>query len=155
MKLPALFSALLCAAITASAQDSYGTIRATTKLRPDGTTSTTITDPEKRTAEETISDANRKVLRKTTYILGERDISIGAIFADAKGKVIYKASYVRDGAGRVIETAFTSPEDKYLGKRIFVYGAGDAVARVEDYDAQGRLIARPAAATKPTTRKRR
>jgi hypothetical protein len=155
VKLSALLFALFCAMVTAAAQETYGTIRATTRLRPDGTTSTTVMDPEKGTAEETISDSNGKALRKTTYILGERNISVGAIFADAKGKEIYKASYKRDGLGRIVETVFNSPDDRYLGKRIFVYGSGETVTRVEDYDAQGQLIAKPQAAGKPTTTRKR
>ena len=147
MKIPAFLLALLCAAAFAHAQESYGTIRATTKLHPDGTKSTTILDPEKRTAEETILDAAGKVRQKTTYLLGDGDLAIGAIFYDAKGNMKYKASYKRDGQQRVIETAFTSTDDKYLGKRKFVYGTGD-VARIEDYDANGTLITRPQAAAR-------
>lgn len=155
MKIPALFSALLCAAVSAGAQESYGTIRVTTKLLEGGYKSTTITDPDKRTAEETVTDGAGKTLRKTTYILGERDISVGAIFADANGKVIYKASYQRDGYGRVAVSSFTAPDDRYLGKRVFTYGTGDAVTRIDDYDAQGQLIARPDAINKTAPKKRR
>jgi len=139
---------LLCAAIVARAQETLGTIRATVKTRGDGSKVTTILDPEKRTAEETVTDQAGKVQRKITYLLGDGDLSIGAIFYDAKGNVTYKASYKRDTMGRVIESSFTSPDDQYLGKRKFVYGAGDA-ARVEDYDANGTLITRPQPAGRP------
>jgi hypothetical protein len=145
------FTALLLAAPMVGAQETYGTIRATTKLRPDGSTSTTVVDPDKRTAEETITDAGGKPLRKTTYLLGDRDLAIGAIFADAKGKVIYKVSYQRDGYGHVVESSFTGPEGQYLGKRIFVFGAGDTVTRMEDYDAKGQLIGQPQTASPATT----
>jgi len=155
VKLLALSSALLCVAFPAAAQETYGTIRVTTKLLEGGFKSTTVLDPDKRTAEETVTDAAGKPLRKTTYTLDERNISVGAIFADAKGKVIYKASYQRDGVGRVVESMFRSADDRYLGKRSFGYGAGDAVARVDDYDAQGQIIARPQAAGKSSTKKRR
>ena len=146
MKTFALLSALLLAAGTVGAQESYGTIRSTTKLRGDGSTSTTTVDPDARTAVETIADAKGKVLRKTTYLLGEKDMAVGAIFSDAKGAVIYKASYKRDGYGRVVECTFAGPDDRYLGKRIFTFGAGDQVAKMDDYDANGQLIVRPQAA---------
>lgn len=155
MKFPVLLTALLFGAISAGAQESYGTIKATTKLRADGSTSTTILDPEKRTAEETLTDAKGKVTRKTTYILGERDLAIGAIFADAKGNVIYKVSYQRDALGRVIESSFSGPDGRYLGKRIFAFGVGDTVMRMDDYDANGVLIARPQPVTGKTSKKRR
>jgi len=155
VKLTVILSALLMAALPAGAQESYGTIKATTKLRPDGTTSTTIVDPDKRTAEETITDGRGKPIRKTTYILGERDLAVGAIFADAKGNVIYKASYQRDAYGHVVESAFTAPDGRYLGKRVFVFGAGDKVTSVQDYDANGQIIARPQAAGSPSTTKKR
>ena len=142
MKSISLLSAcLLLAAPWACAQsETYGTIRATVKLRPDGSKSTTITDPDKHTAEETISNAAGKVLSKTTYILGENDAAESAIFYNAKGDVVYKASYKRDVVGHVIETAFASPDDRYLGKRVFVYGADGNASQVIDYDANGQVI---------------
>lgn len=152
--IPFLF-VLLLAAPVARAQESYGTIKSTTKLRADGSTSTTLIDPEKRTAEETISDANGKPLKKITYLLGERDLAIGAIFADGKGNVIYKASYLRDAYGHVTESSFTAPDGRYLGKRIFTYGAGDKVTQVQDFDAQGRLISPPPTASGKPAKKRR
>ena len=156
MKLPFLLSALLLTAtIVVQAQETYGTIRATTKLRPDGTKVTTILDPEKHTAEETLMNSDGKVLRKTTHILGEGDKPVGAIFADATGKVIYKASYQRDAAGRVTQSSFNGPDDRYLGKRIFYYGSGENATRAEDYDANNQLIARPEAAKPGGSKKRR
>jgi hypothetical protein len=155
VKIPALLLSTLLLAATVCAQESYGTIRATTKLRGDGSTSTTIIDPEKRTAEETIADAGGKPMKKVTYLLGERGLAIGAIFADGKGKVIYKASYQRDAYGKVLESSFTSPDGRYLGKRIFAYGAGDKVTQVQDFDAQGRLISpAPTASGKPAKKRR-
>jgi hypothetical protein len=133
---------LFLAAPLVPAQETYGTIRATTRLRPDGTKCTTIVNPDTHTADETIYDARNKVLKKTTYLLGDGDIAVGAIFYDAKGAVIYKASYQRDGAGRVTETAFTGPDGRYYGKRVFVYGvSGDNATQIIDYDANGQLIA--------------
>jgi hypothetical protein len=154
VKISALLFALVCAGTFAHAQENYGTIRSTTKLRPDGSTSTTLLDPEKRAAEETITDAKGKILQKITYLLGDGDISIGAIFYDLKGNVKYKASYKRDAQNRVIESSFSSPDDQFLGKRKFIYGAGDST-RVEDYDAKGTLIARPQAAARPAATPRR
>jgi len=141
VKIPALFFAsLLLVGPLAQAQETYGTIRSTTKLRPDGSKSTTVLDPDKRTAEETIYDARDKPMKKITYLLGEKDLAIGAIFADGKGNVSYKASYQRDGYGRVVESSFTSPDGRHLGKRVFSYGAGDKVTLMQDYDAHGQLI---------------
>lgn len=160
MKTLALLSAsLVCAVSLASAQENYGTIKVTTRLHEDGTKSTTITDPEKHTAEETFVNAANKVIRKITYLLGDNDVSIGAIFYDAKGNVTYKASYVRDGANRITETSFSSADGKYLGKRVFVYtgGNGTAATQVVDYDANGQQIAaaQPVAPKGKTTKPRR
>jgi hypothetical protein len=158
VKTPAfLLAACLLAAPFAWAQETYGTIKATTKLRPDGSKSTTILDPEKHTAEETILNAANKVLKKTTYLLGAGDVAIGAIFYDAKGNVVYKASYTRDSVGHVTEAAFSSPDDRYLGKRVFVYTTGDVATQVVDYDADGKLIAQaqPVAPKATAAKKRR
>jgi hypothetical protein len=157
VKFPALLlTALLLAAPFLRAQETYGTIKATTKLRPDGSSTTTIVDPEKHTAEETVNDAAGKPLKKITYLLGDRDLAVGAIFADAKGNVIYKVSYQRDAYGHVVESSFTAPDGRYLGKRIFVFGAGDKVTEMQDYDANGQLIApaAPAITGKPEKKRR-
>jgi len=137
-----LFIVIALGAPTLRAQETYGTIRATTRIHEDGTLSTTIVDPEKHTAEETWTDAGKppKVLKKTTYLLGDGDLAVGAIFYDAKSKIIYKASYTRDPAGHVTEAVFSSPDDQYLGKRVFVYGAGNTATQVIDYDARGQVI---------------
>ncbi len=150
MKIPVLLIALLCAVVCAQAQESFGTIKSTTKLLPDNSSVTMVKDPEKHTWEETTADSHGKVLRKTTYILDDRDLAVGAIFADGKGNILYKASYQQDGQGRTIEATFTSPDGRYLGKRRFIFESG-TTARVEDYDANGVLIARPQAVVRPRT----
>jgi len=150
VKLPAfLVIALLCAgAVCARAQESFGTIRSTTKLLPDNSRVTTIKDPEQHTWVEIHADSTGKVQRKTTYILGDHDQQIGAMFEDGKGNVLYKAAYKQDGQGRTVEASFTSPDGRYLGKRLFIFDRGDT-ARIEDYDASGVLISRPQAVTRP------
>jgi hypothetical protein len=150
VKTPVFLIASLCAVVCAQAQESFGTIKSTTKLRPDNTSVTTVKDPEKHTWEETVTDASGKVQRKTTYVLDDRDLAIGAIFADGKGNILYKASYQQDGQGRTIEATFTSADGRYLGKRRFIFDSGPT-ARVEDYDANGVLIARPQAVVRPRT----
>jgi len=100
-----LFVPLVLAVPLASAQETLGTIKVTVKQLEGGFRSTTITDPEKHTAEETVTyndgkDAvgrtiPGKVLKKTVYQLGEDGLSVSATFYDGKGKVIYKASYTR------------------------------------------------------------
>jgi hypothetical protein len=155
VKTPVLLLAVaFLAAPFVSAQETYGTIRATTKLRPDGSKATTILDPEKHTAEETILDSGNKVLKKTTYLLGDGDIAIGAIFFDAKGKEVYRASYKRDGAGRVAESTFNAPDGRYLGKRVFVYAGNDTAGQVVDYDANGQIIAQAQPVSKGTKKRR-
>jgi hypothetical protein len=141
-----LFAALLLVAPVGRAQE-YGTIKATTKMRGDGSTSTTILDPEKKTAEETITLPGGKVQRKVIYFMDDRNFAYGAIFYDGAGNIIYKAGYKRDERGRVTESSFTSKDGRYLGKRLFQYTSGDQASVVEDYDAVGKLI--PAKAPKP------
>ena len=150
--LPALF---VFVAPFVSAQE-FGTIKVTTRLHEDGTKSTTIKDPEKHTAEETTTDAANKVLKKITYLLGDGDISVGAVFYDAKGNVTYKASYLRDGSNRISETAFSTADGRYLGKRVFIYASSSANAtQVIDYDANGQQIAQAQPPpSKPSKKKR-
>jgi len=138
---------LLCLAILAAPLvpafgqgDAAGVIKATTKLWEDGSKSTTIVDPDQRTAEETVTNAKGKVLRKVTYLLDERNLALGAIHYDQKGSVHYKETYTRDAADHIVEAAYSGADGRALGKRIFVY-RGDKLSGVEDYDAQGNRIA--------------
>lgn len=145
---------LLTASPTFGQGDGLGAIRATTKLRPDGTSATTVVDPEARTAEETVRDTKERVLKKTTHLLDENNCSLAAVHYDAKGNIRYKESFQRDGASRVIESKFTSADGKELGRRVFHYN-GDKLARMEDYDAAGNLIVPKAASVSRPDKKKR
>ena len=137
MKTPALLFALaFLPLVSARAQ---GTIKATTRMRPDGTTATTVINPDTRTSEETIAEAGGKVLSKTIYFLNEQNFAKGATHLDAQGKVRYKESFKFDYTGRITESTLFSATNQPLGRRVFVY-EGKTQARIEDYDAQGNLV---------------
>ena len=118
MKTPALLLALAFLPLVAPAR-SQGTIKATTRMRPDGSTATTIVNPETRTAEETITEAGGKVLSKTIYFLNEQNFAIGATHLDGKGKVRYKESFRFDYAGRIIGIAALQREQPPAGPARF------------------------------------
>jgi hypothetical protein len=122
--------------------EPQGTIKATTKLRVDGTRATTIVDPDKRTAEETVTDSGGKLLKKTVFLLDDRNFANAAIHYDGKGNIRYKESYKRDGADRISESILFSKDDAPLGRRVFQYDTRGR-AEIQDYDANGNLIARP------------
>ena len=126
--------------------EALGAIKATTKVWMDGSRSVTVVDPEQRTATETREDSQGHPLKKTVYLLDERNLAMGAIHYDLKGNIRYKESYRRDAADHIIETTFTSTDGRPLGKRIFYY-SGDKVSSVEDYDASGNRLAVAQAAT--------
>ena len=132
-----------------------GTIKATTELRPDGSRTTTIVDPDKRTAEETITDSGGHVLKKTVFLLDERNFAHGAIHYDAKGNIRYKENYKRDGADRISESILFSKDDVPLGRRVFQYDTRGR-AEIQDYDASGNLIVRPQTAkpARPNNKRR-
>jgi hypothetical protein len=142
-------SALLV--LFAALAQAQAPIRATTTLHPDGNRTTTIVDPEKMTAEETLTDAKGKTLRKVTYLLDEQNQPLGSIAYDAKGTILYRASYKRDAAGRIEEENISSAEGEFIRKRVYVYGAQNKVINAIEYDAQGRVIpkARKATAVSP------
>ena len=160
MKTPALFFALAALPLAAHAQ---GTIKATTRMRPDGTMATTVLNPDTRTSEETITEAGTdqrpgKVLSKTVYFLNEQNFAKGATHLDAKGNVRYKESYKFDYSGKIMEATLFGPNNEPLGRRVFVYEGKAQPVRVEDYDANGNLLsggrkAGPARGTVPEVRR--
>lgn len=153
---PLLLALSLLATLPALAQgDNFGAIKATTKFRPDGTKASTVVDTEQRTAVETITDGRDKVLRKTTFLLDERNLAIGAIHYDAVGTIRYKETYQRDTVGHVVETKFSGADGRSLGRRVFNFN-GEKVTGVEDYDATGNLIPAkaPTTAARPDKKKK-
>jgi hypothetical protein len=152
-----LLSALLIN--SAEAQLTKGNaIKATMTTHPDGTRSTLVVDPEKQSAEETQQDASGKTLSRIVYPLDARNQPLGAITYDAKGTVLYKSSYKRDGTDRIAEESITSATGQFLRKRVYSYGAQNKVSRIDEYDANGNLITPPPkakSAGKPDPKRKR
>ena len=119
-----------------------GAIKETMRVFPDKSSATMVTDPEKRTSEETVRDASGKTLRRTVFPLNDQNFARGAIHYDAKGVVVYKEVYVFDYAGRITESKLFSRDNQPQGKRVFVYEA-DNKAHIDDYDKFGNLIPPP------------
>jgi hypothetical protein len=138
-----LAAALFIAPVAFGQGEALGTIKATTKLRRDGTRTTAILDPDKRTREETLTDAAGKILKKTIFMLDDRNFATAAIHYDAKGNVRYKETYTRDGSDRVSESHLFSKDDRPLGKRVFHYDDRGNAQKIDDYDASGNLIVPP------------
>jgi hypothetical protein len=111
--------------------------------------STTVTDPEKRTTEETLLDSQGKTIRKIVYPLDDRDQPRGALVYDAKGKLVYKSRYQRDAEERIAEETVMNEAGATIRRRVYTYGTGNKVTNVDEYDANGALIPR-AATAKPT-----
>lgn len=132
---------LLLTAIPLSAQSDA--VKATTTLHPDGTQTTTVFDPEKRTTEEITQTTQGKVLRKVTYLLDDLNQPLGSIVYDGKGTVLYRSSYRRDGMNRIDEENVTSKDGQPLRRRVYTYGANNKIARVDEYDPAGNLIVPP------------
>lgn len=151
--------AFFLAAPFVSAQENYGTIHVITKVMPDKSQVTTKMDPDTRTAEETVTDASNKVLKKTVYAYDENNVAVSATFYDPKGTVTHKATYTRDGAGRITEVAFNLPDGRYIGKRVYVYAGNTAnkASQVIDYDADGKQtsVAQATATTKDGKKNKR
>ena len=138
----ALLALGLSTPLLMQAQES-GAIKATTTLHPDGTQTVTVTDPEKRTTEETLQTSQGKVLRKTTYLLDDSNQPLGAIAYDAKGGILYRASYKRDGMNRIDEETISGPDGQMIRRRVYTFGANNKVTRVDEYDAKGNLLVPP------------
>ena len=132
-----LFALAVLPLVSARAQ---GTIKATTRMRPDGSTATTVVNPDTRTSEETISDQSGKVLSKTIFYLNEQNFAKGATHLDGQGKVRYKETYKFDYSGKIMEATLFGPRNEPLGRRVFVYEGKAQPTRVEDYDASGNLV---------------
>jgi hypothetical protein len=157
--MPRLILAALLALFSLTAAQAQGIVRATSTLHPDGTRTNTVVDPDKMTAEETLTDLKGKVLRKTTYLLDENKQPIGSIAYDPAGNVLYRSSYKRDAQGRIEEENVSSPTGEFLRKRVYQYGAQNKVVSTSEYDAEGRLMPKvakgiPVSAAKPDKKKK-
>jgi hypothetical protein len=152
-----LAAAFLLAAAQASLGQADAPIKATTTVHSDGTRTVTVMDPEKRTTEETTETSNGKVLRRTTYLLDDRNQPLGAIAYDGKGNVAYRSSYRRDGMDRIDEETVSNATGQVIRRRIYHYGGNNKVARIDEYDQAGNLIIpqRSSSAARPDKKKRR
>lgn len=152
---------LLCLAAAPLAQAQVMTkgnaVKATTTVHDDGTRSTMVVDPEKQSAEETFFDHSGKVIRKTVYPLDGQNQPIGAVLYNPKGQVVTKSSYKRDDFGRIEQETITNANGQILRRRVYAYGSGNKVSRIDEYDANGVMIApqKKATTTAPTTKKKR
>jgi len=133
-----LFAFTVCAHAQSSAD---GAIKATVTMLDDGRQKNSVINPETHMAEEKIQDKTGKVYSRTVYELDERNLPSIATFYNGQDKVLYKAAYTRDGADRIAEEVYTSPAGKPLGRRVYTYGGKNRVTRVDDYDANGNLMA--------------
>lgn len=146
----ALFLALSLAFVpAASLLAQGGSIKATATVHPDGTQSDTIFDPDTRTAEETTRTREGKVLRKITYLLDDQNQPLGSMTYDNKGTLLFRASYKRDGAGRIDEETISSPTGQMMRRRVYTYGPNNKVIRLDEYDGAGNLVAKPAKQQSP------
>jgi hypothetical protein len=142
MKSAPLFCLLLSLALATLARgqgESYAAIKATTKYLEGGMRSSTVVDPDARTAVETLTNSRDQVIKKTTFLLDERNLALGAIHYDGKGNVRYKETFARDLAGHVVEAKFTSADGLPLGRRVFNFN-GDKLVGGVDYDANDNVI---------------
>ena len=145
MKTSPFFCLILGAlALSAPAQEAVKTVM---RILPDGSTRTTVSNPDERTSEEIISEPNGKVIRKTVFTMNEQNIATGATHFDAKGAVRYKEAYTLDASGRLQESRLFSRDGRPLGRRVFTYDAKNQ-PRVEDFDARGNPVAAPTKARK-------
>jgi hypothetical protein len=138
-----ILAALLLIALSAFARgqsSADGAIKATVTMLPDGRQKNSLINPETHMAEEKIQDKTGKVYSRTVYELDERNLPHLATFYNGQDKVLYKATYTRDGADRIAEEVYTSAAGNPLGRRVYTYGGKNKVTRVDDYDASGNLM---------------
>ena len=148
-----LVLAFIC--LTGSTVFGQGTIKATMTVHGDGTLTEKVTEPDKRSTEETTKTSQGKVLRKTTYLLDDRSQPLGAVAYDGKGTVLYRSSYKRDGMNRIDEETVSNAQGQMIRRRVYQYGANNKVARVDEFDAAGNLIVPPRKSTARPDKKRR
>jgi hypothetical protein len=143
-----LLCSLAVAPLARGQSASSATIKATTKYLDGGWKSSTVVDAEARTAIETLTNSKDQVMQKTTFLLDEKNLALGAIHYDGKGNVRYKETFARDLAGHVVEAKFTSADGRPLGRRVFNFN-GDKFVGGVDYDANDQVITPRVSTTRP------
>lgn len=127
-------------AISASAQEPA--VKATTIMHQDGSRTAKVVNLEERMSEETTYEAGSdRISRRTVYALDENGNPTRSSVYDAKGKLVYKAEFKRNGANQIGEEIGYSPSGQVLRRLVFNYGSDGRVTKVDVYDAQGNLVA--------------
>lgn len=117
--------------------------KVTNRQFPDGTGSSKITDPDKKTAEETFVDAKGRVTHKIVYALDNRLQPISASCYSAKGILNYKSSYKLDGADRIVQEVMSNGQGKLICTKNYIYGTANGqsvLQEIEWYDSKGQRV---------------
>lgn len=139
MRLPPILIAIALVPGVAAAQDDADSdaIHAVTVIHEDGTKTSTITDPEKHSAEATTYDARDKVLEKIVYALDDTNQIASGIVYNANNRAVFKAAYKRDDMNRMAEEDDYTMNDQLLRRFVYEYGPTGRLVRIRAYDSQG------------------
>ena len=139
---------LLCAALAPllRAQDDTSTdstdnaIHAVTVLNEDGTTTVTVTDPDKHTSEVSTYDGGEKLIKKIVYALDDNNLCTSGVVYTPDNRPVYKSTYKRDSLNRVTEEDDYTMADQLLGRFVYDFGPDGSVIHITAYDSQGNEV---------------
>jgi len=117
--------------------------KVTNRQFPDGTGSSKIMNPDKKTAEETFMDSKGKVTHKIVYALDERLQPVSAACYSAKGILNYKSAYTLDGADRIIQEVMSNGQGKLICTKNYIYGTRNGQSQlleIEWYDSKNNRV---------------
>jgi hypothetical protein len=142
---------LACCLRFALAQD---TVKVTTTLHEDGTSTVLTSNPSEHSAEAVTSDQGGKVRQKVIYTLDEQGQFSEGVVSGPKGEFLFKAEYKRDPANRLAEEIDYNRDGTLLRRFVYNYDANGKVTRIQAFDAAGNEL-NPTRAPKGPSKRRR
>jgi hypothetical protein len=122
----------------------------------DDTIKSKVVDDGNHSVTETISDSHGKLQKKTVLFFATNDWfakdnpSTGAVHYNTDNTIRYKETFLRDPKGVMQQTWLYSKDDKILGHRVFHYEVTGKLEHIDDFDANGQILAPRAAPVSPS-----
>lgn len=147
----ALALPLLLAGPVARGQAEAPSVKVTTALHADGSSTDLKMDLEARKGESQTYGANKKLIKRSAMTLDEMGNTVEEVVYNPKGEIIGRFNFSYDPSGRLVEQLDKLPNGTLVRRLVYRYGPNGRVCGIDGFDGQGNpLKAAPPEATATT-----